>query len=596
MSKDLTSSFQLGAGTTLNFVNGWGLSPASLTPSRIDLDIAGTISVGTDNNADSTALMTGAVAYQSELTQGSRLTIEASGQLIVKSGWPDGFGYGVYGVGWAPDISNAGLIDVSAPRGVAGVYGIFTAAPNTPTIFNSGTIRVVALEGFSKGVFIGRGGDFLNTGDISATGASDQIRGVELRYSGVDGTFLNKGTITATQLDPAFGLATGVMFDWHTTFENQGTITGGYALRLPGGSGHVSGFTYQFINSGRMNGVVDLGGKSSVPGREVLHNSGTIHGDVNFGPEGDVLDGTSGTLVGVVHGNKGDDQLFGGAGAATIFGDAGDDTISGGAAASSVVDGGAGVDTLSFVGATTGVILDVGAQTVSTGETFSNFERYQGGDLADKFAGSGNSDTLDGGAGSDTINGNAGDDLITDSSGSNYLRGDDGNDSISGGRDFDDINGNQGADTAHGNDGDDWVVGGKDNDLLFGGAGHDIVYGNMGDDTIAGDAGVDWVRGGQGDDSVSGGAGDDWLWGDRGDDTISGGAGADIFHSFSGAGIDRITDFSLAEGDKVQLDPGTTYTIRQSGADTVIDLGGGDQVVLVGVQASTLTASSVFVG
>lgn len=511
MSKDLTSSFQLSAGTTLNFFDGWGLLPAPLTPSRVDVDIAGTIFVGIDNSADSTAFMTGAVAYQSALTQGSWLTIEASGQLIVKSGWPDGVGYGVYGVGWAPDISNAGLIDVSAPRGVYGVYGIYTAAPNTPTITNSGTIRVEALEGISKGVFIGRGGDFLNTGEISATGANDQIRGVELRYSGIDGAFLNKGTITATQQDPAFGLTTGVMFGWHTTFENQGTISGGYALRLQGGSGHVSGQAYQFINSGTMNGIVDIGGTYAAPGQEVLHNSGLIRGDVNFGAEGDTLDGVSGTIVGVVHGNDGDDQLRGGVGAATIFGDAGADTIGG-------------------------------------------------------------------------------------ATGSNYLRGDDGDDSISGGASFDDINGNQGADTAHGNDGDDWVVGGKDNDLLNGDNGFDIVYGNLGDDTVSGDAGVDWVRGGQGNDSVSGGAGDDWLWGDRGSDTISGGAGADIFHSFSGAGLDRVTDFSLAEGDRVQLDPGSTYTVKQVGADTVIDLGGGDQMVLVGVQASTLAATSIFVG
>ncbi len=219
-----------------------------------------------------------------------------------------------------------------------------------------------------------------------------------------------------------------------------------------------------------------------------------------------------------------------------------------------------------------------------------------GDDGADTLNGGSGGESLDGGAGNDCVFGGAGDDVITDSSGSNYLRGEDGNDSISGGSGFDDINGNQGNDTAHGNDGDDWVVGGKDQDLLYGDNGNDIVYGNMGDDTVYGGAGNDWVRGGQSNDSVSGGDGDDWLWGDRGDDTISGGAGADIFHSFSGAGIDRIVDFSVAEGDKVQLDPGTTYTVRQVGSDTVIDLGGGDRVILVGVTASTLPAGTILVG
>jgi len=208
----------------------------------------------------------------------------------------------------------------------------------------------------------------------------------------------------------------------------------------------------------------------------------------------------------------------------------------------------------------------------------------------------GGADSLVGSQAADRMFGFGGNDTISGGGGSNYLRGDDGDDSIAGGANFDDINGNVGNDTAHGNDGDDWVVGGKDQDLLFGDAGFDIVYGNMGDDTVSGGAGADWVRGGQGNDTVSGGDGDDWLWGDRGDDTLSGGAGADIFHSFSGAGIDRVTDFSVAEGDKVQLDPGTTYAIKQVGSDTVIDLGGGDQVILVGVQASTLPGGAVFVG
>ena len=38
----------------------------------------------------------------------------------------------------------------------------------------------------------------------------------------------------------------------------------------------------------------------------------------------------------------------------------------------------------------------------------------------------------------------------------------------------------------------------------------------------------------------------------------------------------------------MQLDPGTTYTVSQVGADTVIDMGGGNQMILVGVQMSSL--------
>jgi hypothetical protein len=70
---------------------------------------------------------------------------------------------------------------------------------------------------------------------------------------------------------------------------------------------------------------------------------------------------------------------------------------------------------------------------------------------------------------------------------------------------------------------------------------------------------------------------------------MSGGLGADLFHSHSEAGVDQIVDFNLAEGDRVQLLAGSTYTVAQVGADTVISIGGGGaQLVLAGVSMSSL--------
>ena len=200
-------------------------------------------------------------------------------------------------------------------------------------------------------------------------------------------------------------------------------------------------------------------------------------------------------------------------------------------------------------------------------------------------------------AGSDAnLQGGAGNDTLSAESGSNYLRGGDGADSIQGGSGFDDINGNQGDDTAHGAAGDDWVVGGRGDDKLFGDDGADLVLGNLGADTLDGGQGDDILRGGQGDDVLVGGDGADWLSGDRGADTLTGGAGADTFHSFSGAGVDRVTDFRASEGDRIQLDSGTAFTVIQSGADTVVDLGNGDQVILANVQLSGLPTGWIFTG
>ncbi len=74
---------------------------------------------------------------------------------------------------------------------------------------------------------------------------------------------------------------------------------------------------------------------------------------------------------------------------------------------------------------------------------------------------------------------------------------------------------------------------------------------------------------------------------------MSGGLGADTFTIFDGAGVDRVIDFSSAEGDRVRIEGGGTYTVTQQGADAVVTVGEA-QMTLVGVQASTLPAGWIF--
>lgn len=224
-----------------------------------------------------------------------------------------------------------------------------------------------------------------------------------------------------------------------------------------------------------------------------------------------------------------------------------------------------------------------------------------GDDLLSAFAGAdyvegrGGADSVLGGEGADTIYGGAGNDLLMPEAGGGYIRGEDGNDTIiGGGGGFEDLHGNAGDDSLRGGADSDWVVGGKDNDQLHGEAGHDIVYGNLGNDTCTGGDWNDIVRGGQQNDTISGGSGDDWLSGDKDADTISGGLGADVFHTFGEAGLDLVLDFNRAEGDRVQLDPGTTYVARQVGADVVIDMNLGGQMILQNVQLASLTEGWIF--
>lgn len=194
-----------------------------------------------------------------------------------------------------------------------------------------------------------------------------------------------------------------------------------------------------------------------------------------------------------------------------------------------------------------------------------------------------------------TLMGGAGDDTLQGSGGADVLRGAAGDDLVLAGVGADLVNGNTGADTMHGDAGDDTLSGGQGADAMFGGADNDLAFGNLGEDTLDGGVGNDVIRGGQDNDVIAGGAGDDWLSGDRGSDTLTGGAGADTFHGFSEAGLDRIVDFNAAEGDRVLLDPGTSYTVSQAGGDLVVQMAGG-QMVLANVPLASLPAGWLVVG
>lgn len=133
------------------------------------------------------------------------------------------------------------------------------------------------------------------------------------------------------------------------------------------------------------------------------------------------------------------------------------------------------------------------------------------------------------------------------------------------------------------------IEGGPAHDKLHGGRKNDAIHGRGGNDTIDGRAGDDLLHGGRGADRVSGGKGRDWVSGDLGDDVLTGGPGADRFHLNPGFGTDLVTDFKAAEGDRAELPTGTTYAVRQAGADTFVELPGA-RLVLKGVRAADLPA------
>lgn len=147
----------------------------------------------------------------------------------------------------------------------------------------------------------------------------------------------------------------------------------------------------------------------------------------------------------------------------------------------------------------------------------------------------------------------SGDDRVQADETTGIAAGFDGNDTVQASHDR--------AGLLFGGNGNDKVFGGNHADFLFGNAGNDTIRGGDGDDLLVGSAGNDKLFGGNGNDLIEGGDGRDVLYGDAGNDVLIGGAG--INTSTGGAGADtfvvttdsvlNVTDFSLAEGDRLDL-------------------------------------------
>ena len=115
----------------------------------------------------------------------------------------------------------------------------------------------------------------------------------------------------------------------------------------------------------------------------------------------------------------------------------------------------------------------------------------------------------------------------------------------------------------------------------------------------------DNVWGGLGNDNIVTGAGRDFLDGGAGNDFLSGGADADRFHFGADWGRDTVTDFSPADGDKLEFDAGlfassgdVLAAAYQNGADVWIDQGAdqlGNIVILKNMMLANLVADDIVI-
>ena len=133
-----------------------------------------------------------------------------------------------------------------------------------------------------------------------------------------------------------------------------------------------------------------------------------------------------------------------------------------------------------------------------------------------------------------------------------------------------------------GSGGADTLSGDNGNNLIVGLGGNDDLYGNGGDDRL---------EGGSGNDTFNGGAGDDLL--------VLSGTGSDTVKYVAGNDIDRVQGFqdggATISDHTIEVDVNGVADFddllalaSQSGDDTLVDFGGGDQLIIEDVQVANL--------
>lgn len=314
-----------------------------------------------------------------------------------------------------------------------------------------------------------------------------------------------------------------------------------------------------FITGGSARSAITIDGQG---GDDVLFASQRFASLVDGGDGNDVLGTFNHTL-----GNERPERYFDPELLAVLNGGKGDDTFVAGDFREQI-DGGEGINLLTYEVSTSGVTVDLTTKALdrgyATGDILvggiinvigSQFDDIiTGDDQLNELVGWDGNDIIRGMDGSDQLYGNDGDDHLFGGAGSDVLHGGNGADLLDGGEGNDTASwslyqvhpkaginrltndtsgviadlktGKAGLDTLVnienliGGVGDDQFFGNDDDNFLGGAAGNDLLDGRGGNDVIIGARGDDILRGGDGDDFLSGGAGNNELDGGEGTDSI----------------------------------------------------------------------------
>jgi ELWxxDGT repeat protein len=312
--------------------------------------------------------------------------------------------------------------DISGTDTVYSTASSFTLASSLENLVLLGSANINGTgTGFSNTITANDGDNVLNgQGGFDTLSYATASAGVTINLSvATPQATGGSGTDTVSNFESLLGSA---FADQLTGTSGTNVIDGGAgADTLNGGGGND---TYYVDDAGDM--IVDSAGNDTV--------YSTMSFTLGSGLENLILQGSAN-----INGT-------GNTGANTITANAGDN----------ILDGGTGLDTVSYATATAGITLDLGntglqATGGSGTDQVLNFEHCTGSGF---------------------------DDSITGTSGNNALNGGDGNDTLSGGGSNDTLNGQNGNDVVNGDAGTDTLYGGTGNDTLTGGAGNDTFIFN----------------------------------------------------------------------------------------------------------------------
>ncbi len=264
-----------------------------------------------------------------------------------------------------------------------------------------------------------------------------------------------------------------------------------------------------------------------------FENAGGAEGDTYRNIEN--LEGSS--FNDVVHGDRAQNTLLGGAGNDTMDGHAGDDVLDGGLGAD-FMQGGSGTDTATYANSETAVVANLLRQFKNTGgaagDTYFSIENLIGSAFDDMLNGDTGANILVGGMGDDTIDGHAGDDVLEGGLGADSMFGGWGTDTISYANADAGVNAYMDKDERDATGG----TGEAEGDFYYNVEG---LWGSDFDDLLHGDEYGNEIRGNAGNDTIAG---------QMGEDTLMGGEGADMFvfnsaSESSSASHDHVMDFEV---------------------------------------------------